>query len=153
MQRFRARKTKEQLVKRGSLKAKNRMNTPDLIDPTGMICPKDYSPLETEIWQNHFRILTATRTLSASDASILDIFVRTYAEFIRLEKYLKENGETYSTPTGRVFNRPQCSLRNDARRELRGQLIQLGATCASRGHIEPVKSSSGLMNYGLKKIT
>ena len=152
MQRFRARKTKGQLQRRGSPRARNRVNEPDLIDPAGMICPKDYSPLETEIWNNYFRLLTATRTLSQSDAAILDIFVRTYAELMEMENFLKVNGKSYTAANGREYNRPQIAIRNDARRELRGLLIQLGATSASRGHVETIKKA-GLNNYGLEKWT
>ena len=144
MQRFKARKSKHQLQRIGSPKARKRMNEPDLIDPAGMICPLGYSELEKEIWQNHFRLLTATRTLSASDAAILDIFTRAYAELTEMENFLKLNGKSYTAANGRKYNRPEIAIRNDARRELRGLLIQLGGTPASRGHCETIKSGVDL---------
>ena len=153
MQRFRARKTKEQLVRRGSPKAASRTTSPDVLDAAGLQCPKDFTPLQAEIWQNYFKLLTINRTLSATDAAALTLFVLTWSEVLELETFLKEHGKTYKITSGREFSRPEVAIRNDARRELRGLMIQLGLTPASRGHVETIKSSSGLMNYGLEKIT
>jgi phage terminase small subunit len=71
-----------------------------------------------------------------------------------MENFLKLNGKSYTAANGREYNRPQIAIRNDARRELRGLLIQLGATSASRGHVEKIKSQEGFNRWSLNnKIT
>jgi len=151
MQRFRARKTKGQLARIGSPAARKRTNEPDPIDPVGLQCPLSYSELEKEIWDNYFKLLTMNRTLSATDSAILDIFVRSYAELTELESFLKEHGKTYTAGNGREYSRPQVAIRNDARRELRGLMIQLGLSPASRGHVEKFKNKTN--PFGGLKIT
>ena len=150
MQRFKARKTKRELTIIGSSRLSQRKNEPDAIDPAGIQCPLVYSPLETEIWNSYFRLLTMNRTLSASDAAIFDIFVRAYSELTELESYLKTHGKTYKIASGREFSRPEVAIRNDARRELRGLMIQLGLSPASRGHVEKIKNAESLNRW---KIT
>lgn len=152
MQRFRPRKTKKALQISGGSRLSSRKNEPDIISPACLQCPKDYKELESEIWNFYFDMLSANKTLSATDSAILDIFTRTYAEVLELETYLDENGKTYIAENGRKYAQPEVAIRNDARRELRGLLIQLGLSPASRGHVEKLKFSSDPL-AGLKKLT
>ena len=139
MQRFRARMSKRELAINGnSSRLALRKNEPDVLPASGMRCPLGYSLLEQEIWNNYFGLLKASSTLSAADGAILDVFSRTYAELIEMENHLKIHGKTYKIKTGRLFSRPEVAIRNDARRELKALMIQLGCTCASRGHVGTV---------------
>lgn len=152
MQRLRPRKTKRALQISGSSLLSSRKNEPDIIDPAGLQCPNDYDDREKEIWTFYFKMLHANKTLSAADSAVLDIFARTYAELLELEVFLDKNGKTYIAANGRKYAQPEVAIRNDARRELRGLLIQLGLSPASRGHVEKLKFSSDPLT-GLKKLT
>jgi P27 family predicted phage terminase small subunit len=139
MQRFKARMSKRELAINGNTsRLAQRKHEPDVLPASGMRCPLGYSPLESEIWNNYFGLLKASSTLSAADGAILDVFSRTYSELIEMESYLKQHGKTYKLASGREFSRPEIAIRNDARRELRGLMIQLGISPASRAHVETV---------------
>lgn len=130
----RRRKPTMELIKLGSPKAKKRNNEPDPLDASLMQIPLDYSDLERQLWEYHFIMLKNSRVLSATDFSMLDMFCRTYAEYLSLEKLIKAKG--FADDDGEL--RPEVRLRNDTRKELRALCVQFGLSPSSRAGVEKI---------------
>lgn len=129
------------LIKKGSRWAKNRKNEPDPLDVSLMQMPPDYSELEKQLWEYHFIMTKNMRILSASDFSMLDMFCRTYAEYLELEKLIKQQGWTFKDDRGEDVLRPEVKLRNDTRKELRALCVQFGFSPSSRTSVKVEKQN------------
>ena len=134
----RRKKPTAELISIGSPKAKNRKKEPNSLDTSLMQIPLDYSALERQLWEYHFIMLKNSRILSATDFSMLDMFCRTYAEYLTLEKLIKDKGLTYQDDKGEEVLRPEVRLRNDTRKELRALCIQFGFSPSSRAGVEKI---------------
>ena len=139
-----------ELAKYNPSRAKKRKNEPNPLDTKLMIMPADYNESEKQIWEFHFAICNNLRTLSASDFAMLDQFTRCYAEFIYLEKFIKEHGRTYTEENGNQAIRAEVRLRNDTRKELRSLCVQFGFSPSSRTSVEKVPELGKFKSYGLE---
>jgi len=126
----------------GSRWAKGRTEMPETVAIKHIEAAADYNNREREIFKFYSQCLINLRILSAGDIALLDTFTRVYAELLELEEDIKEHGRTYKTETGEQKTRPECRLRNEARREIRSLSAQLGLSPSSRGGIEPIKTEN-----------
>ena len=138
--RTRARKPTAELERLGAPRARKRRKTePVTTALTHAEPPQCYDPEQTKVWESFAPMLIANGTLTASDLPIFDAFIRTQAEYLKLDQKLTTEGTTYQS-NGRQYPRPELAARNDARRELRNLAVQLGLTPASRSHVEKAKT-------------
>lgn len=130
---------------------KGRANEPIVIPCESMTMPKDYNEIERDIWQIYYQMLCNNQTLSATDFSMLDQFVRCYSEFLTLEKFLKEHGLTFSNDKGDPILRPEARQRNDTRRELRSLSCQFGFSPSSRSGVQIISKGKTENRWAIRK--
>ena len=121
-----------------------RQNEPEALSAADMPVPDDFNATERSIWEYHHAMLSDIRVLAATDLVTLDCFSRTYAEYLELEAFIKENGRSYENESGRKFAFPEVQLRNEARRELRSLSASLGLSPSSRAGIETIGGDEAL---------
>ena len=149
----RRRKPTRELQISGSRWLNKRKNEPDPVSPETMTMPKDYNEVETEIWQFHYQMLYNNRTLSATDFPMLDLFCRTYAEYLKLEADIKANGLTLCDADGNSCIRAEVKLRNDTRREFRSLCAQFGFSPSSRASVKVIDNKPMFNRWAVRKLT
>ena len=94
-------------------------------------------------WRELCDILNVMGVVTSIDGDVLAIYCQAYADHERLVRYLRKNGEVTESPQGYAMPRPEVSLRNRARDDLRKAGAELGIGAASRAKIE-VKRPNGV---------
>ena len=94
-------------------------------------------------WRELCDTLNTMGVLTAIDGDVLAVYCQAYADHARLVRYLRDRGETTVSPQGYEMPRPEVSMRNRARDDLRKFGPELGIGAASRTKIEVKKPDAG----------
>jgi len=144
------------LERRGSNKVRYRAPEPQAVIGQ-IIAPKNLDDLESQVFDYYAGILTQMGVASTGDSMAIELLARTYAEYYRLDEFIKRNGRTVSgmTEDGKPYEytRPEVKMMNDARNFLAKLLPQLGLTPASRPNIHPADSGTKKVEMPMKKLT
>ena len=98
--------------------------------------PTSFNARCKKLWDEYVKNLAASGLVQLLDASTLELYVRTYDEYLTLDAYLKKNKSTYKTK-GRdgvvMFRpRPEVGMRDRARTLLAKLTKEFGFSPSSR---------------------
>ena len=100
-----------------------------------LICPRYLSPDAKKEWKKVVPELEKFGSLLSLDSGILELYCSTMADCRELEKMLKTEGRTITTPNGMSQTSPAWTQLRQARQDACRFATQLGLTPKSRKSI------------------
>jgi len=94
-------------------------------------------------WRALCDTLNEMGVLTAVDGDVLAVYCQAYSDHERLTRYLRTEGETTVSPTGYEMPRPEVSLRNRARDDMRKCGAELGIGAVARTKAEVKEKYAG----------
>ena len=123
---------------------------PPAPDPAIPECPEHLSDLARGEWQRLAAELYALGLLTKLDRAALAAACVCWARWVESEQQMTETGgAVIKSPNGYPIQNPYLSIANEALRQLKGYLIELGLTPGSRGRIDlkPLEAQSKLAKF------
>lgn len=94
-------------------------------------------------WNRVAKKLIDIGLLTEIDLSTFTVYCQRYAEWIRAEQAIMEEGMTFVTPKGYVQQRPEVAIARDAAKQLRMYAEVLGLAPAARSGLDIKRNDDG----------
>lgn len=89
------------------------------------------------------KILAQMRVLHESDRTALAAYAQQYAQWIEAQEQVRLTGVIVQSPNGFPIQNPYLSVANQALKQMRALLVELGMTPAARSRVHPVEKETG----------
>jgi len=93
------------------------------------------NPLALVEWKRLVRILWPTGVLTEAESDVLALYCTAYCQWVEATKEVTKHGMVVKSPNNFPIQNPYLGVANQAAKQMRSLLIELGMTPASRSRI------------------